>query len=93
AECVSDDDALSKALWVHDEGSAIQAAGLFRRNLEKVLADIYSRLQKRSNSELEELIESCKAIRGDVFKEYAGTLEPLDLLKKPVSPAGEKKKK
>ncbi|MBL06102.1 MAG: hypothetical protein CMJ99_10765 [Planctomycetes bacterium] len=93
AECGTDGAALAKALRVHDEVTAIQAAGLFRRNLEQVLADVYSRLQKRSNSELEELIESCKAIRGDVFKEYAGTLGPLDLLKKPVPPAGEKKKK
>jgi hypothetical protein len=93
AECGTDGAALAKALRVHDEATAIQAAGLFRRNLEKVLADVYSRLQKRSNSELEELIESCKAIRGDVFKEYSGTLGPLDLLKKPASPAGEKKKK
>ena len=93
AECGTDGVALAKALRVHDEITAILAAGLFRRNLEKVLADVYSRLQTRSNNEFEDFIESCKAIRGDAFKNYASRLGPLDLLKKPAAAAAEKKKK
>ncbi|MEE3181335.1 MAG: CehA/McbA family metallohydrolase [Planctomycetota bacterium] len=93
AECGTDGVALAKALRVHDEITAILAAGLFRRKLETILADVYSRLQKRSNSEFEDFIESCKAIRGDAFKDYAKGLGPLDLLKKPSPAAAEKKKK
>ena len=93
AECGTDGVALAKALRVHDEITAILAAGLFRTNLEKILSDVYSRLQKRSNSEFEDFIESCKAIRGDAFKNYAKGLGPLDLLKKPAAAAAEKKKK
>ena len=93
AECGTDGVALAKALRVHDEITAILAAGLFRRNLEKILADVYSLLQTRSNNEFEDFIESCKAIRGDAFKNYASRLGPLDLLKKPAAAAAEKKKK
>ena len=92
AECGTDGVALAKALRVHDEVTAILAAGLFRRNLEKILADIFSRLQKRSNTEFEDFIESCRAIRADAFKNYAETLGPLDMLKKPAPAAGGKKK-
>ena len=93
AECGTDGVALAKALRVHDEVTAILAAGLFRSNLEKILGDVYSRLQKRSNTEFEEFIESCNSFRGEAFKSYAKTLGPLDLLKKPSAAAGENKKK
>lgn len=93
AEHGTDGAALAKALRVHDEITAILAAGMFRRNLETILADVYARLQKRSNSEFEDFIESCKAIRGDVFKDYAKTLGAIDLFKKPAEATREKKKK
>ena len=93
AEYGTDGVALAKALRVHDEITVILAAGLFRKNLELVLEDVYSKLQKRSNSELEEFIEVLKASRGDAFRSYAKTLGALDLLKEPPStPRAEKKK-
>tara|TARA_B100000809_G_scaffold60232_1_gene56783 strand:+ start:2877 stop:5063 length:2187 start_codon:yes stop_codon:yes gene_type:complete len=93
AEYGTDGVALAKALRVHDETTVILAAGLFRKNLELVLDDVYSKLQKRSNSELEEFIEVLKASRGEAFRNYAKTLGALDLLKEPPSsPRAEKKK-
>ena len=55
--------------------------------------DVYSRLQKRSNSELEELLETLKAGRGEAFRDYSRTLGPLDLFKKPASGDEAEKKK
>ncbi|MFP6631092.1 MAG: CehA/McbA family metallohydrolase, partial [Planctomycetota bacterium] len=92
AEHGTDGVALAKALRVHDEITVILAAGLFRKNLELVLEDVYSKLQKRSNSELEEFIEVLKASRGEAFRSYAKTLGSLDLLKKPAAVKAEKKK-
>ena len=93
AEYGTDGVALAKALRVHDEITVILAAGLFRKNLELVLEDVYSKLQKRSNSELEEFIEVLKASRGEAFRSYAKTLGALDLLKEPpAAPRAEKKK-
>ena len=93
AEHGTDGVALAKALRVHDEITVILAAGLFRKNLEVVLEDVYSKLQKRSNSELEEFIEVLRASRGDAFRSYAKTLGALDLLKEPpAAPRAEKKK-
>ena len=93
AEYGTDGVALAKALRVHDEITVILAAGLFRKNLELVLEDVYSKLQKRSNSELEEFIEVLKASRGEAFRSYAKTLGALDLLKEPPpAPRAEKKK-
>jgi len=93
AEHGTDGVALAKALRVHDEITVILAAGLFRRNLAQVLEDVYSRLQKRSNSELEEFMETLKAGRGEAFRNYAKTLPPLDLFKKPASSEKAEKKK
>jgi hypothetical protein len=93
AEHGTDGVALAKALRVHDEITVILAAGLFRKNLEVVLEDVYSKLQKRSNSELEEFIEVLRASRGDAFRSYAKTLGALDLLKEPPAAPGAEKKK
>ncbi|MEC9031101.1 MAG: CehA/McbA family metallohydrolase, partial [Planctomycetota bacterium] len=93
AEHGTDGVALAKALRAHDEITVILAAGLFRRNLAEVLVDVYSRLQKRSNSELEELLETLKAGRGEAFRDYSKTLGPLDLFKKPASGDEAEKKK